>query len=401
MSHDPAFKRRLRFVALTVVFIDLVSAGILIPIQPFFAESLGARPAVVTALEASYAGMQFLLVPVWGRMSDRHGRRPLVVWSLLASVFGLGLLGIADSLAMAFAGRMLAGFGNATMALAAAALADRSAPSERAGEMGRVGAAMGLGMLLGAAMGGLLLGPLGLRAPILISAALSGAAAILAVTAWPETSPRLPSSGPLATVLSPSALREANKWPGFVACLAVFGVAAASTAIFQQATPLLLEHGFLLNEPDPHAAGAAATAVLLVCYGLMLIAVQGFVVPWLAPRVGEPKMVRGGLALVAVGLLGLASTPLWAPTWWLTIPICLVHGLGVSLSVPTLFGLASRLAPDADQGRAIGLAQSMVALGRVLGPALAGVLFEVALPVPFLVAAALTTTACALAFRLK
>ncbi len=396
----PTLTKRQRTIVLAVVFLDLVGAGILIPIQPFFAESLGADATRVTWLEASYAAMQLLMVPVWGRLSDRHGRRPLILWSLCTSVMGLVVLGLAQTLPMAFAGRMIAGFGNATLAIAAASLADRSAPSERAAAMGHVGGAMGLGFLVGAMIGGTL-GATGLREPLLLAAGFSLAAAGLAWRLYPETSPRTEVTGPLATILSRQTLHDARAWPSFTACLGIFGFAATSTAIFQQAIPLFLERAYVGTGPEAHLQAATYTASLMVTYGLVVIAIQGFAVPILAPRWNERRLVRAGLAIVVVALVLSPLTTLWAVSWpGLLVPIVL-HATGAGLSIPATFALASRAAPAHEQGRAFGLANSMVAFGRVIGPTFAGMLLEVRLDLPFLVATGLTSIAIGFAFALR
>ena len=117
-------KSRPLLIAFITVTLDLLGFGIIIPIQPFYAETFGASPMMVTWLGASYSLMQFLFVPFWGRLSDRIGRRPVILTSVALGVIGYVIFGLANSLLLLFAARMLSGFGNANIATAQAIIAD-------------------------------------------------------------------------------------------------------------------------------------------------------------------------------------------------------------------------------------------------------------------------------------
>ena len=149
----PSHKKILTLVFLTV-FLDLVGFGIIIPIQPFYAEKLGASPTVITLLGASFSLMQFLFGSFWGRLSDRIGRRPVMLLSIACSSIGYAIFGAAESLPILFLARMLAGFGSANIGAAQAIIADCTPPESRAKGMGLIGAAFGLGFIFGPAMGG-------------------------------------------------------------------------------------------------------------------------------------------------------------------------------------------------------------------------------------------------------
>src|SRR5438552_18418818 len=143
-------------VLFITVFLDLVGFGIIIPFLAYYVESFGARAAVVGLLMSSYSLAQFVFAPVWGRVSDRVGRRPILLLGLLGAVAGYTLFGLAGTLGLLFVGRVLMGIFGATILTAQAAVADVTAPQDRARAMGLIGAAIGLGFLLGPALGGVL-----------------------------------------------------------------------------------------------------------------------------------------------------------------------------------------------------------------------------------------------------
>ncbi|HEU0079852.1 MAG TPA: MFS transporter, partial [Longimicrobiaceae bacterium] len=149
-----AAKRSPLAIVFVTVFLDLVGFGIVIPLLPLYAERFGAGPVGVTWLVAVYSLMQLLFAPWWGSLSDRVGRRPVLLVGLFGSAASYLLFGLAGSLGMLFVGRTLAGVMGANVGVAQAYIADVTAPEERARGMGLIGAAFGLGFILGPAIGG-------------------------------------------------------------------------------------------------------------------------------------------------------------------------------------------------------------------------------------------------------
>src|SRR5213079_660685 len=143
-------------VLFLTVFIDLVGFGMVIPFLSFYAREYGARGVTVGAVVGIYSIMQFFFAPVWGRLSDRIGRRPVILISLTASCTGYFLFGIAHGLALLFVSRVIAGAGGANIGTAQAYIADTTTPENRAKGMGLIGAAFGMGFILGPPLSGLL-----------------------------------------------------------------------------------------------------------------------------------------------------------------------------------------------------------------------------------------------------
>src|SRR5580658_9493126 len=160
-----------------IVLIDLIGFGLVIPLLPFYAERFSASPQEVTVLMATYSAMQVVFAPIWGRLSDRVGRRPVLMASMAAAALAYLWMGFADALWMLFAARGLAGACAGNIAAANAYIADVTTPENRARGMGMIGAAFGLGFIIGPALGGVVAGDhlatANLRGPGLIAAALS------------------------------------------------------------------------------------------------------------------------------------------------------------------------------------------------------------------------------------
>src|SRR5512144_2767985 len=168
------------------VFIDLVGFGIILPLLPYYAETYGASSLTVGLLSTSYSLMQFLFTPIWGRLSDRYGRRPLILLSLLGSCVGFLVFGLGHSLAVLFLARMIAGVAGAIIPTTNAYIADVTTPENRAKGMGLVGAAFGLGFVLGPAIGGVL-SPYGYDKPALFASAMAGMNFVFAYFCLPES----------------------------------------------------------------------------------------------------------------------------------------------------------------------------------------------------------------------
>ena len=351
------------------VFVDLVGFGIVIPLLPFYAEHFRAGPEMVTLVMASYSFMQFFFSPVWGRLSDRYGRKPI----LLVSLFGISLsyvwTGFADGLFELLAARALAGLMAGNLSAAQAYIADVTPPERRAQGMGLIGAAFGLGFIVGPALGGVLAGAdphnPHVLAPALCSAALSLAALAFAGVFLEESLP-------------PEARRAAgeNLRPGRLSLLA----SAWRTDDLRLLVLLFflvtfafagLESTFAMWSERAFGWGATQNGYLFAYAGVLAALVQGGFMRKLAAVFGEKRLlIQGALALG----LGLALIPFARSLPLLLVAMALV-AYGGGTSNPSLNSLISLAAAKSMRGGVLGISQSAASLARILGPAFAGAVF--------------------------
>ena len=384
-------------IAFMTVTLDLLGFGIIIPIQPFYAEAFGATPTMVTWLGASYSLMQFLFVPFWGRLSDRIGRRPVILTSVALGTFGYVIFGLAGSLGMLFAARMLSGFGNANIATAQAIIADTTSGPERTKGMGLIGAAFGLGFIFGPALGGFL-GQFGLAWPAFGAAALGAVNFVFAAVMLPETRPK---TQPDAVRVMPwEVLPKLLHHPNFGRIVSVIFVMTTGFALMEQALGLYVERVWvpeaLASTGEVQRAAlreaAALTSYILVVVGITAAIVQGGLIGRLSKRFGERRLAVVGLSLVAFSMLLIPLVGAWG-VYAAMFPAAVVLATGTGLATPSLNSLLSQSVDATEQGGALGVGQSASALGRVVGPAISGMLFQWLIGAPFFAGALLTTLA--------
>lgn len=357
------------------VFLDLLGFGLVVPYLPAVARDHGASPFVATLLGAMYSAMQFLFVPFWGHLSDRVGRRPILLGSIAASALGMAALGTTDSLAGLFAARIFVGIATANLAVAAAYIADVTKPEERSRGMGLIGAAIGLGFVLGPVIGGLLqahspLARVG-ALPAYAAAALSAVNLGLAARFLPE------SLAPEGRRKKP---RSASPFDAgrFRAAFAKQGVPAAILVQFLVVVSFSgMEQTFSLFTADEFRLGARGTGYILGVVGLVLILVQGGLIRPLSRVSTERTRIRAGVLVEAAGFTGVAMAPvLLGGSVPLLVAAMAVIALGSGFVNPSLSALVSRLGASDEQGSVLGVLQSAGALARAFGPAAGGILYE-------------------------
>ncbi|MGD9705926.1 MAG: MFS transporter [Acidimicrobiia bacterium] len=362
----------------TTVALDLVGFGIVVPILGQYAERFGASGLQVGLLFASFSLAQLVCAPLLGRLSDRIGRKPVILISLFGTAVGSFVTGAAGVLWVLFLGRILDGASGASVAVAQGAVTDIATPEERPRLLGLLGAAFGVGFVVGPALGGLasLGGP---HVPFYVAAVVALVNALVALKRLPETRPHARAEAAL-----PRQAAATRLWSlaiaGFVAIVAFSG--------FEATFSLFADRRFDLTE--------GGVAAVFVGIGLVLVAVQGGLVRPISARIGSANALRIGLGLNATGLVVLAA----AETWTVLVPALALLTVGQGLVTPNLSTLVSIRVPDHQRGEALGFQQAVTALGRVAGPVLAGTLFDrVDVPAPYLVGAALCGVALLVALR--
>jgi MFS family permease len=370
------------------VFIDLIGFGIIIPLLPLYAKQFGANAFVVGLLMMSYSLMQFFFAPMWGRLSDRIGRRPVLLISLTVSAIGYSIWGFADSLWMLFLSRIVAGFGNANLAVAQAYVADVTPEDYRSQGMGMIGAAFGLGFTLGPAIAGIS-SHFGVHPNALGFFAAFFSLVDLAFTAkfLPEPENRRDNAhNPFAhggqfflRTISNTELQ-----------LSLFIIFVSTFAFAGMETTLVLLTSKFFNFT------IAENSYLFAGLGIVMVFVQGFLIRKIGKKFADAPLIAVGTALIAVGLL---MTPTHNFPVLCTALIILATGSGINS--PANNSLLSKLAPQDETGGVMGIGQSMSTLGRILGPVIGGLLFDNMGPsTPYWLGAICMLLAFALSFRL-
>jgi MFS transporter, DHA1 family, tetracycline resistance protein len=363
-------------ILVMAVLVDMLGFGIVIPVLPFYALEMGATPLQVTLLIASFSATQMAATPIWGRVSDRRGRRPLIIAGLFASAVSYLIFGLADSLLLLLLSRMAAGAAGGTISVAHAYVADTTRAEERAQGMGLIGAAAGLGVMLGPAIGGFF-SQFGLGAPGFVAAGLCAANAIAAIFFLPESRPaerreRLP--GAAAATLG-SWLRALTSYP-LALLLSVYFLGITAFAAMTSLLALYFERVY--------GIGAVEMGYLFFIAGGVTVVVRGVLLGRLVRRFGEIATVRLGVVCLGLSFVVLPLVPdfRWAMA---AVPL---YAMGAGTLFPALATLTS-LATDRDsQGSILGGSQFVGGLGRVVGPIWAGLLFQaLAIRAPFHLAA--------------
>jgi MFS family permease len=367
-----------------IVFVDLVGFGLVIPLLPFYAVRFAASPQEVTLLLATYSFCQLFTAPLWGRLSDRVGRRPVLMASMLASAVAYSWLGTASALWMLFAARAVAGACAGNIAAAQAYIADVTTPENRAKGMGLIGAAFGLGFIIGPALGGFLAGndpaTADLARPAWLAAGLSLAALGGVITLLRESLPAGRRSGAAKSRIG--AIAGTLRRPALSRLILTFFLVILAFAG--------MESTFALWAMQQFGWGPGQVGYVFAYVGVLSAVLQGGLIGRLAGRFGEERLLLVGLALIGGGLVALAAAR--------DVPLLGIAStglaLGMGLTQPSLNSLISRRAGSAEQGEVLGVSQSVGSLARVLGPAMAGLLFgELGRASPFLWGAALVAAA--------
>lgn len=372
------------------VALDLVGFGIVLPILPLYAERFDASPAVIGLLVASFSLAQFVFSPIWGRVSDRVGRKPVLVLSLAGTAVGSLLTGIAGSLWLLFAARILDGISGASVSVAQAAVTDLAPPDQRPRLLGLLGAAFGLGFVAGPAIGALaaLGGP---HVPFFVAAALAAVNAVVAAVRLPETHPSSESGRakrPYGSSTAPRAGGEASIRRELADYLLVAFVSLVAFSAFETTFALFGERRLGLQ--------LAGTGVVFTAIGVLIAVANGLLVAPAVRRLGEPSTLRLGLALNAAGL---AILP-FVHSWTTLAPALVLLTTGQGLVTPTLSATVAGRVDAERRGAALGAQQSAGGLARVIGPVAGGFAFErIGVGAPYLGGSALLLVAIVLLSR--
>ena len=390
-------RRRALAIVFGVVFLDLLGFSIVIPILPFYTRAFGGDELAIGALAAIYSLMQFVSAPYLGSLSDRYGRRPILVFSLCGSVVAWTIFGLAGSLAVLFLSRGLAGAMGGNIATAQAYVADVTPREERAKALGLLGAAFGLGFIVGPGVSAALTLPGVVESvdaflpafvpidrfslPAFAAAFASLLAVVGALVFLPESrdleASRVGGDRPSQT----AALRAALTDPGVRGLVAAFFLSSFAFSGVQVM--------FIPYVADVYGYAEAQAALLLTYIGVLAVVVQGGLIGPLTKRYSSTRLTVFGAGLLAVALVAIPFTrefgalfpdltglaAFLTPALLALLFVLALLALGNGVLNVTLTALVSERASDEGQGSAFGITQGAGSLARTVGPVLMGALY--------------------------
>jgi MFS transporter, DHA1 family, tetracycline resistance protein len=368
-----------------IVLVDVLGLTIILPLLPFYAESLGATPFVVGLLISSYAGCQLIAGPILGQISDRIGRKPVLLLSQCGTFAGFVLLAMSHSLVPVFISRIIDGLTAGNISVAQAYIADVTEESKRTQSFALIGIAFGIGFLFGPAASGFL-AQYSHVYPIVLAACLSATSILATLFLLPGTPP-----------VSAEAQHEHTEDIGFgrtwgmfrepkVSRLFLQFTAFAFTfALFMSGFALFAERRFTWNGVPFQAVHVGYVLAFL---GLMGVIIQGGLIRHLVKRMGEARLVPAGFLsmIVGLGLLGLISG---IPA---LLAVMVIIAFGSSVVRPALATMITQAVGKRRQGAGLGMTQSLMSVAQIITPAIGGMLIQHQMLTTWALAGALCAT---------
>ena len=395
-----------------IVLVDLLGLTIIIPLLPLYATAFGANAFVIGLLGATYPLMQFIGAPILGRLSDQYGRKPVLVVSQIGTLIGFIVLGLANALPILFLSRIIDGLSGANIATAQAAISDVTNEKTRTQGLGLIGAAFGLGFIIGPIIAFIALALTGndYRAPAFAAAAFSLFSILLTVFWLKETLPADRRGQSKRGGLSFGAMAQSLRHP--TVGLLLFLIFAQQLAFggFEQILSI-----FTLNRLGLNASG---NAIIFVFVGIIIVAVQGGLVGRWSRAYGDRNMIFAGLGLLAIGLTLIAFTPHQPPPWyseaalnaelsspqdglegeapsavetavelpsdsnngwfgllWILVAMVPV-AVGGGVLQPTLNSLITKRVESVDIGGMLGISAAFLSAANALAPVMGGAIFQ-------------------------
>jgi DHA1 family tetracycline resistance protein-like MFS transporter len=353
-------KHAITFIFITVL-IDMIGFGLIIPVMPALLEDLTGLPpneAVVLGgfLTAVYALTQFIFAPIIGGLSDRFGRKPVLLCALAGFTIDYTIMGFAPEFWLLFIGRLMAGVFGASYATANAYIADITPPEKRAGRFGLIGAAFGLGFIIGPALGGFLGEWFGPRAPFFAAAALAGANLIYGLIVLPETlKPENRRKFDILRANPFGSLWQMRKYPAVLFMLGGVFLMMLGHSVYPAIWSYFAAYRFEWSEWD--------IGMSLMFVGVTTAIVQGGLTGRLVPKLGEWRAVILSLCLATLGYVAYG----FATAGWMVYMIVLIGSIG-NIGGPALNQVMSRIVPPNAQGELQGAMTGLTSLSNFIGP---------------------------------
>lgn len=378
------------YTLLLTIFIDLVGFSIIIPILPVYSKEIGASNIMVGVIAGSYALMNFLFSPIWGNLSDRIGRKPVILISLFITACSYLLFAFSKTLALLLISRVIAGIGSANFGAAQAYITDITKPEDRARAFGYVGAAFGLGFIIGPVIGGLILKFWGVSAIGYITMALYLFNLMLAMVILKESHKDKQKGKPLFQNPLIS-VKEGLETP-------ILGKLMFISLLFITAFSMM-QITISVFWFEKYALSKSQISGMFAFIGLMSVIVQGFFVEKLNRKFGEKKLLVMGSLFMAAGLYIIPTAPYETGFYVVECIAIILIALANGCLTPSINSLISKNANPNEQGKILGVSMSVGSLGRVIGPYLGGFLYGMAMFMPYFIGALIMVGAWRVAKR--
>jgi MFS transporter, DHA1 family, tetracycline resistance protein len=371
-------KKAFTIIFLTV-FIDLLGFGLVIPILPTYAKQLGASNIEVGFLAGIFSAMNFFFTPFMGSYSDRIGRRPIILISIAANVVGYLIFGFAGNLTLFMLSRLVNGIGSSNIAAAQAYISDITPPAERTKYLGMIGAAFGLGFVFGPAAGGYIKATYGFEWVGFSAAIICMINFVSAYFFLPESIKEKNANSPIRFVPFNDYFKALQK-PLLREILFLWIIYIMAFTMMQTVSALLWKEHYGLDEKH--------IGFVFAIIGVSSAIAQGGLVGLMSKKLGTNRILLLGCILMCIGL---GIIPLIPQNWFWTGTIMWIActAIGGGCLTPSLQSLVSLISPPNEQGRMLGLSQSLGSLSRVLGPAISGFAYDFHFSTPYFIGSTL------------
>lgn len=400
-------------ILLLTVMLDLIGFGIVLPLLPTYAKDLGASPFMIGLIAAIFSIMQFIFSPLWGKLSDKIGRRPVMLISIFVTALSYLIFSQSDTILLLIFARGLSGIGSANIAAAQAYITDVTDSKSRSGAMGMIGAAFGVGFIIGPLVGGLLKHNYGIEMVGYVASALIFFDFILAIFFLPESNKQAKkfnlgmfsgksAASSSANGSSSSFLKE--KITEYVDGLKLtfsskpLALLMIANYIFTFAIVNMQVASILLWK-EYFGASDQEIGYIFAYVGFFSVIVQGGLIRQLIRKLGEHKLFLWGHIFTFAGVFFVPFIPQDTLfSYGLLILLC--FAIGTSLVAPINLSMISLYSYKQKQGQILGLSQSVNSFARIMGPFSGSILYGMNFHAPYIVAGLLTIIGTFIAFAL-
>ena len=372
------------FIIVLTVFIDITGYGIIIPLLPYYANEFQAGPTALGVLIASFALMQFFFSPILGKISDNKGRKPILLLSLFFSFIGFTIFSLANSFLMLLLSRIIAGLAT-ERAVAQAYIADVTDKNSRTKEMGKIGAALGAGFIIGPAMGGIL-STYGFSTAGYAAMILTVINILFVLTFLPE--PKVENKQNLNKIGFLNELKNSLEKPFFTSTLLILFIITFAFSTIPVIVPLLGIDFFNFD--------SLQLSYVFIYIGLVQIIMQGFLINKLSKKFGDQKLITLGPILMALGTFLMPS--IQNVIVFFLANSLLASGFGlINTSIPAF--ISKKISPT-EQGSMLGIASSVSSIANIPGPLIIGLIYDFAGPfISFFISTVLLATAAIIGLK--